>query len=98
MTKKEIRHYVVCNLNYAITSTLIKTKLYSKVITNIIEHYYNKRIKHYWFDLERWLKCINSCMTLPSLLLTAFPWDKTPEGDEYWTDIYRRYRNYNILF
>lgn len=36
MNKKEIRHYVVCNLSYAVTHALIETKLYSKVVKNIV--------------------------------------------------------------
>lgn len=98
MTKKEIRHYIVCNLSYATTSALIKTKLYSKVITNMIEYFYSKQTSALDFNLEIILRRIDSSKTLDAFLFQAFVWHNTPEGHAYWKDIHRKYWYYAIRF
>lgn len=105
MTKKEIRHYVVCNLSYAATSALIETKLYSKVITNMVECFYDRQgltsgLARLAFDsdLEVIFKHINSSKTLHMFLLRAFSWGGTPEGYIYWDNLASQYRKYAIHF
>lgn len=105
MTKKEIRHYIICNLSYATTSALIKTKLYSKVITSMVEWFYSRqeltsglaRLAFY-SDFEMIFKHINSSKTLHLFLLRAFSWGDTPEGYIYWDNLASQYRKYVIHF
>ena len=96
MTKKEIRHYVVCNLSYATTSALIETKLYSKVIANMVEFFYNMPTG--LLDPKAELEYINSQICLRALINEAFLWEDTPEGYEYWNKIFHKYYNYIIRF
>lgn len=96
MTKKEIRHYVVCNLSYAATSALIETKLYSKVITNMVEWLYSRQRPT--FEFEKIFKRIDSSKTLGRFIWIAFDWYNTPEGYKYWDNIFNQYHIYAIRF
>lgn len=92
MNKKEIRHYVVCNLSYAATHALIETKLYSKVIANIVNCIREDS------NIEVFVKNLNDIKYLGRFLTSAFFWHKTPEGYIHWSTLERKYHHYIIRF
>lgn len=99
MTKKEIRHYIVCNLSYATTSTLIETKLYFQVIENMVNDmtiYYSRKNDHK--PIELIIKELNNIKYLGEFIGSAFVWITSNEGIEYWTKIQKQYKYYMIRF
>jgi hypothetical protein len=99
MTKKEIRHYIVCNLSYAATSTLIETKLYSQVIENMVNDmtiYYSR--KNYHKPIELIIKELNNIKYLGEFIGSAFAWITSNERIEYWAKIQKQYKYYIIRF
>lgn len=99
MTKKEIRHYIVCNLSYAATSTLIETKLYSQVIENMVNDmtiYYSR--KNYHEPIELIIKKLNNIKYLGEFIGSAFAWITSNEGIKYWTEMQKQYKYYIIRF
>lgn len=96
MTKKEIRHYIVCNLSYAATSTLIETKLYSQVIENIInDAFYSKITKK---SLIEFIDGLNTIRYLGCFILLAFSWAASKESFLYWHNMEKQYKYYIIRF
>ena len=96
MNKKEIRHYVVCNLSYAVTHALIETKLYSKVIANIVNGIRECNSNHE--SIERFVKNLNNIKYLGRFLNAAFFWAITPEKHDYWDNLAIKYHHYIIRF
>lgn len=96
--RKQLKHYLIVNLSYKLTKQLLDEKIYSQVINSVIddliiktENFYEIHKKYLLIYLiERELELIIESDDL-SVLLNAINWENTPEGFEFWFNLFKKY-------
>lgn len=96
--KKQLKHYLIVNLSYKLTKQLLDEKIYSQVINSVIndmivetENFYETH-KEYLLthlvkrELELIIEADEMCM-----LLRNMNWENTPEGFEFWFNLFKKY-------
>lgn len=73
-----LRHFIVVNMSYSLLSILIKRKALDKYISNALKQFKEQKFKYIISTNE-----INSCL--------FFYWTDTPEGFDFWCNIYEEY-------
>lgn len=73
-----LRHFIVVNMSYSLLSILIKRKALDKYISNTLKQLKEQKFKYIISTNE-----INSC--------SLFYWTDTPEGFDFWYNIYEEY-------
>ena len=91
LTKQEIKHYVIVNLFYNLTHQLLKEKIYSQVIKNIVEHIVSINNVKIEIFTKTLISSINKNNSLYCLLFEGFVWSETPEKFDYWYDLSYKY-------
>lgn len=88
LAKQQIKHYVIVNLSYSLTHKLLKEKLYSQVIFNIVNDY----IKDETLPIES-LELTLTTEDISTLILEGFNWTTSKEGFQYWSKTYTKLAN-----
>lgn len=90
--KQQFKHHIIVNLSYRVTHQLLKEKIYSQVISNIVDNCvialndYNS-INAIDKVMNRLNKLCKS-QDATELIFSGFEWNKSKEGSNYWIYIY----------